>query len=410
MSFGRFVASALVTVCIYPALFLVSTVTHFAQAVLPPGIDQPLKLRLFHIIFISLFPLGAIGKKLGLFSVLDLLRLVANGFPLSPDASLLIQNQQFDEVPVRVYQPKKTTTGKRKAFVFIHGGSGVFGSPEGYERLLRHIAKECGMVVVAVRYGLGPENPYPNQYVECLRALVYFMKNVADYHVDSSHIIVGGDSCGANFATRLCQLLVDRKDLPKIHAQMLLYPALQGMDFNLPSYQQNSQVPILFRQVVGHYICLYLNKNTSLANDVLEGCHVPEHIRLKYQKWVNGDLISEEFKVRGYKPQDPKICKFKPKVYEEMKQLLELTFSPLFAEDAVICQLPQTYILTCEFDVLRDDGLLYKKRLEDNGVSVKWVHLANGFHAVAVCFGYGNLSFPTADQIAESVVEFVKSL
>ncbi|XP_034975753.1 arylacetamide deacetylase-like 4 [Zootoca vivipara] len=410
MSFCRFVASVLVTVCIYPALFLVSTVIHFAQAVLPPGIDQPLKLRLAHIIFISLFPLGDIGKKLGLFSIFDVLRLVANGIPPFPDASLLIQNQQFDEVPVRVYQPKKTTTGKRKAFVFIHGGSGTFGSPDGYERLLRHIAKECGVVVVAVRYGLGPENPYPTQYVACLRALVYFMRNVADYRVDASRIIVGGDSCGACYATRVCQLLVDRKDLPKVHAQVLMYPGLQGMDLNLPSYQQNSHVPILFRQLVAHYVCLYLAKNTSLANDVLEGCHVPEHIRLKYQKWVNGDLIPEEFKVRGYKPQDPKIRKFKPKVYEEMKQVLELSFSPLFAEDAIIRKLPQTCILTCEFDVLRDDGLLYKKRLEDNGVPVKWVHLANGFHAVAISFGYGILSFPTADQTVNGVVEFVKSL
>ncbi|XP_061457512.1 arylacetamide deacetylase-like 3 isoform X2 [Rhineura floridana] len=276
--------------------------------------------------------------------------------------------------------------------------------------MLRHIAKECDLVVVAVSYGLGPENPYPNQYAECLKAAVHFMKKAEDYQVEASRIIIGGDSCGANFATQICQLLGDRKDLPRVHAQMLIYPGLQGMDFYLPSYQQNSKVAFLWRKLVIFFSCIYLNKKVSLVNDVLEGCHVPEAIRLKYQKWVNADLIPEKFKVRGYKPQDPALRKFKPKVYEEMKQMLEVTFSPLFAEDAVICKLPHTCILTCEFDVLRDDGLLYKKRLEDNGVPVKWIHVENGIHGIVLFFGYGVLSFPSAGRIVNDLAEWVTCL
>ena len=32
------------------------------------------------------------------------------------------------------------------------------------------------------------------------------------------------------------------------------------------------------------------------------------------------------------------------------------------------------------YDMLRDDALLYKKRLEDQGVPVKWYHVEDGFH------------------------------
>uniref|UniRef100_A0A803SYE4 Alpha/beta hydrolase fold-3 domain-containing protein n=1 Tax=Anolis carolinensis TaxID=28377 RepID=A0A803SYE4_ANOCA len=265
-------------------------------------------------------------------------------------------------------------------------------------------------VLLNVLYGLGPENPYPNQYTECEKAAIHFLKHVDDYHVDSSRIIVSGDSCGANFATRICQLLLSRSDLPRIHSQVLIYPGLQGMDFYLPSYQQNSKVPILWRETVIYFCCLYLNKTTSVINDVLESRHVPESIRQKYRKWVHADLVPEEFKARGYRPQEPGLYQFKPNVYEEMKDILEENFSPLFAPDETISKLPQTYILTCEFDVLRDDGLLYKRRLEDNGVPVTWVHVENGFHGVAILFGYGILSFPSAGRIVRETTDYIKGL
>ena len=51
----------------------------------------------------------------------------------------------------------------------------------------------------------------------------------------------------------------------------------------------------------------------------------------------------------------------------EAQQLMEpfLTnpdFSPLMRKD--LSNLPQTMVVTCEFDVLRDEGLIYAHRLE----------------------------------------------
>ncbi|NWS11929.1 ADCL4 protein, partial [Pachyramphus minor] len=391
-----------------PALFLVGVLYDFFNSELPPGIDQPLKLRFFHSLMISAMIAGKILQKVGICNDLTVLRVLLNGIPLWRDSQLLIKDLKVDEVPLRIYQPKSPPTGKRRGILYFHGGAGTFGSIRAFERICRYMAKKCNSVVVSVGYRLAPEHPYPGQYFDCLNATLYFMRNLEEYHVDPALVIISGDSCGANFATVVCQILLNNQDLPKVRAQVLLYPGLQGLDFQLPSYQQNASVPILFRKLVLYFCFRYLNKEPKVLKDVLQNCHVCESMRCKYKKWVSADLIPDEFKIRGYVPLTPTL--YKPEVHEAVKEILALTFSPLLAEDSIICQLPETYILTCEFDVLRDDGLLYKKRLEDNGVRVTWYHSERGFHGILAFFGYGFFSFLSGKKIVDSLVNYINSL
>lgn len=185
----------------------------------------------------------------------------------------------------------------------------------------------------------------PNQIAECLKVTVHLMVNSEAYQVDPSRIILSGDSAGGTLAASVCQSLVNRGDLPQVHAQVLIYPALQGMDFSLPSYQQNRRVPLLWPEFIAYFFCCVFNKDPTIMYDILKHCHVPEALRLKYRKWMSADLIPEEFKGRGYKPEDLALRQFKPKIHEEMKSLFEATLLPLLAEDAVIRQLPQTFHL-----------------------------------------------------------------
>ena len=48
--------------------------------------------------------------------------------------------------------------------------------------------------------------------------------------------------------------------------------------------------------------------------------------------------------------------------------LTDYRVSPLMADN--MKGLPKTLLITCEFDVLKDDGLLYKARLKSAGVKV----------------------------------------
>ncbi|KFV54610.1 Arylacetamide deacetylase-like 4, partial [Tyto alba] len=246
-----------------------------------------------------------------------------------------------------------------------------------HERICRYIARKSDSVVVSVGYGLSPEHKYPGQTLDCLSATVHFLKTAENYGVDPARVIVCGDSVGGTFTASVCQELVKRGDIPKIRAQVLIYPFLQALNFNLPSHQKNAFTAFLSRERTVHFILKYLNKDCSMKEAILAGAHVPESINLKYRKWINPDLIPEIFKL-GYKPPLP--TSFLPQVHEETKELFETRVSPLLAEDAVFCCLPDACIITCEHDVLRDDGLLYKKRLEDNNIKVTWHHMEEGFH------------------------------
>ncbi|NXN34316.1 ADCL4 protein, partial [Nycticryphes semicollaris] len=297
--------------------------------------------------------------------------------PLCGDSQLCIKDLRFEEVPVRIYIPRVPSAGNRRGVIFFHGGCGMFGSIRSYERICRNIARKADSVVVSVGYRLSPEYRYPAQTLDCLTATEHFLKTAGNYGVDPARIIVCGDSAGGTFAATVCQELVERRDIPKIRAQVLIYPFLQALNFNLPSHQQNAFTAFLSRERTVRFLLKYLNKDCSMKEAVLAGSHVPESMSLKYRKWINPDLIPEIFKL-GYKPPLP--SSFLPEVHEETKELLKTRLSPLIAEDAVVCRLPDTCLITCQHDVLRDDGLLYKKRLEDNNVKVNWYHMDDGFH------------------------------
>ncbi|NWS42862.1 ADCL4 protein, partial [Probosciger aterrimus] len=293
------------------------------------------------------------------------------------DSKCFIKDLHFDEVPVRIYCPRAPAANKRRGVIVFHGGCGIFGSIRSHERICRYIARKSDSVVVSVGYVLSPEHEYPAQTLDCLTATVHFLKAAENYGVDPHRIIVCGDSAGGTFAASVCQELGNRRDIPKICAQVLIYPFLQALNFNLPSHQKNAFTAFLSREHIVKFILKYLKKDCCMKEAVLAGSHIPETMNLKYKKWINPDLIPEIFKL-GYKPPLP--TSFLPQVHEETKELVETRLSPLLAEDAVVCCLPDTCIITCEHDVLRDDGLLYKKRLEDNNVKVTWFNVEGGFH------------------------------
>ncbi|NWI98659.1 ADCL4 protein, partial [Crypturellus undulatus] len=375
----------------------------YSNASIPPGANHRGKLHLVLAFMISTSVVGKLLEKLGVCSSLAFTRYMYSRRCLLPDPRLRVSEEVFAEVPVRVYQPRAVPAGLRAGIVFFHGGGWQLGSIDSHEKICRYIAKGSESVVVSVGYRLAPEHKYPAAYEDyCLNATLHFMKNIKHYGVDPARITVSGDSAGGNLAAAISQTLASRSDLPKLRAQILIYPGLQALDLNLPSYQQNRGVPLLFREHVAVFALQYLNGDASHAEEVLEGSHIPADVRLKYRKWVSADNIPEEFKVRGYKPHKP--CEFKAEAFEKVKRIFEQNLCPLLVEDAVIQQLPETFILTCEYDVLRDDGLLYKKRFEDNGVPVTWYNLEDGFHGILNLYDYYGISFPGAKRGLDRIV------
>ncbi|KAM3835834.1 arylacetamide deacetylase-like 4 [Vipera latastei] len=378
----------------------------FTRTRIPPGISQGTKLRLMNLAMSLVLRLALILEKLGICHKYIIWRQIMNGIPPGRAPDLTIQEVLFDTVPVRVYWPKRACAEPGRGLVWIHGGVGLFGSTRAYERFCRLVTRESATVVVCIRYPLAPEHPYPAQQLSCYTAVSHFLKNAGRYGVDPLRVVLAGDSIGATIVAAISQQLVMRMDLPPVRGHMLLYPFLQALDFNLPSYRQNHSVPVLFKKRVIHLGMLYLTGRNVNVNEIMGNAHVPQELRAKYQKWVSAELIPQEFKVSGYEPFVP--CPFSEDLYQTCKRAFEPTFSPLLAEDAIIRQFPETFLLSCEYDIFRDDALLYKKRLEENGVSVTWHHLKDGFHGICLLTGLGPLEFPSTRRSMKSIILFLE--
>ncbi|NXE12496.1 ADCL4 protein, partial [Lophotis ruficrista] len=318
----------------------------FSNSEIPPGVNQPVKLRIIHVILICRAVVGKILENTGICSQVSFVRYVQGRKTLGADPKLFIKDRWFEKVPVRIYQPKVPPASQRRGVMFFHGGGWVSGSL---------VFSSCNSLTYATDNISIPEkktqnkpNPNPTKH--------FFQRPTTSYAAL----------------------------LPQTVTQWLY---LLGESFLM----------LFFR-----LFPIYLNGDASNLEEVLEGSHIPIDIKLNYSKWVSPDNIPEKFKVRGYKPHVLLDCT--TEVYETVKRFCEPNLCPLLAEDAIVHQLPESFILTCEYDVLRDDGLLYKKRLEDNGVRVTWYHLEDGFHGIINSFNSDWLSFSSGKRGLDNIV------
>ena len=122
------------------------------------------------------------------------------------------------------------------AVMYFHGGGWVLGNIQTHDALCRRIAKASGCTVISVDYGLAPENPYPKPLNDCYSATLAVADRASDIHIDSQRIAVAGDSAGGNLAAAVSLRARDHGG-PAIKLQVLLYPVIEP-GFETESYQQ----------------------------------------------------------------------------------------------------------------------------------------------------------------------------
>jgi len=234
------------------------------------------------------------------------------------------------EIPVRVFTPERD--GPSPVVVFFHGGGWVTGTLETHEPYCRALATEARAVVVSVDYRLAPEHKFPAGLEDCRDATEWVLRHAEDFGGDPGRVLVGGDSAGATLATVVALLLRNGKDLPGLAGQILLYPATGHYDPPTRSYLENGEGYGLTRKGMIWFWDHYLNDRSE----------------------------AKDFRV-----------------------------SPLLAPS--LAGLPPAFVVTAEYDVLRDEGQAYAKRLEESGVAVTHVYaegMNHGFAASANQFPY----------------------
>lgn len=380
--------------------------------------EERWKLMLTDSFFRSLSHLADLSEFLGLMDymgVMYLITLIENVTPVS-DEHVEVTVETFDGVEVLLYQPKQRSsdTELRRAVIYLHGGGWCLGSSRmgPYDLLARTVVTELDAVVVSVEYRLAPPHHFPVPYEDVYRVVKHFLQEgvLAQHSVDPGRIAVSGDSAGGNLAAAVSQQLQKEPGQQiKLKAQALIYPVLQALDLNTPSYQQNRDMPILPRTLMVRFWSQYFTSDQAFFRAMMTNTHnSPESSSLL--KFVDWSIFLPEKYHGKYNYSTPAVMQG---VREDVgidgpsRSLADPRASPLLVPDTDLHSLPKAYIITCEYDVLRDDGIMYATRLRAAGVEVTHEHYETGFHG-GIMFTVWPTDFLIAHRMTDNYIKWLK--
>jgi acetyl esterase len=207
------------------------------------------------------------------------------------------------------------------AFMFFHGGGWVLGDFPTHERFVRDLVAGSGAVAVFVNYTPSPEARFPVAIEEAYAATQWVADNGAEINVDGSRLAVAGNSVGGNMAAVVSLMAKDRNG-PKLRYQILFWPVTDA-HFENSSYAQFAEGHFLTRSMMTWF-------------------------------WDNYTTSPQE----------------RQQIYA----------SPLQATREQLTGLPSALVQTAEFDVLRDEGEAYARKLSAAGVIVTAVRYSGTIH------------------------------
>ena len=209
-------------------------------------------------------------------------------------------------------------------YLDIHGGAWFMGDGYPLDNVYKHLAKNAEVLVVAIEYRLLPEHPYPAAFDDSVLSLRWLAEHAESIGGTSTKIAVGGGSAGGNLAAALT---LHSRDVggPEIAFQFLFVPATDLSDTD----KWDS-----FKQMGDKYMLK--------ASD----------IRVIIDKYV-----------------------------AKLEDRLSPYASPLLADS--LEGLPPAFIVTAQYDPLRDQGEAYAEALIAAGVKVDLIREDGTIHGFA---------------------------
>ncbi len=100
----------------------------------------------------------------------------------------------------RVAHPRDAPEGRPDgAVLYLHGGGYVACSPRTHRPITSRLAHDTGLPVLAPRYRLAPEHPFPAPLEDAVTAYRWLLAR----GVPASGIVIAGDSVGGHLAAVL---------------------------------------------------------------------------------------------------------------------------------------------------------------------------------------------------------------
>lgn len=224
-------------------------------------------------------------------------------------------------IPARLYYPVDSdvaASGRWPCVVFYHGGGWVVGSIESHDGLCRRIANVTGCAVASIGYRLAPEHRFPAAVEDSHAAVEQLMNRASEFQLDPVRFAVCGDSAGGNLAAVVAIMFRDAG--VKLVAQVLLYP-ITHHSYDTDSYRR-------------------CDKGFFLTRATME--------------WFWHHYLPDANAGRDWRA------------------------SPLLAAD--LTGVAPAWVMTAEFDPLRDEGIAYARRLREAGVPVNELECKGMIH------------------------------
>ncbi|XP_051966443.1 arylacetamide deacetylase [Xyrauchen texanus] len=402
---------------VFLLMLLGALTAYYVYSPIPNNIEERWKLMLTDSFFRSLSHLADLSEQVGLLDYMRVMMFITFAERVVPisDERVRVADDHFDGVEVVVYQPTQQGESEelRRAIIYLHGGGWCLGSSRmgPYDLLARHMVTELSAVIVSVEYRLAPAYHFPVQFEDVYRVVKYFLHAdvLKRYHINPERIAVSGDSAGGNLAAAVAQQLQQDPDQHiQLKAQALIYPVLQALDLNTPSYQQNQHMPILPRTLMVRFWSEYFTSDKSFFRSMMTNTHNnPDSAALL--KFVNWSSYLPDAYRQAYNYSAPLVFTGKSPVHSigPHHLLSDPRASPLLVPDTTLRLLPKAYVLTCEYDVLRDDGMMYVTRLRNAGVDVTHEHYPSGFHG-ALMFTVWPTDFEIGHRMLDNYVTWLK--
>lgn len=215
-------------------------------------------------------------------------------------------------VNIRVYEPKDSEI--LPVIINIHGGGFVSGGLNNDDNRIVRLMKYVKCKVISVDYRLAPEHVFPSALEDCYAVLKHVYENEEVYGIDKNRIAVIGTSAGGCLAAGLCLYARDHHG-PIVTFQILNYPTLDYLSSTVSALQYFDDNPLLHGRNMSGVWKMYLG---------------------------------------GFDGTQPSYYAV-----------------PSLARD--LSGLPPTYIVSCEYDPLRDESIEYARRLLSFAVQTQLV-------------------------------------
>jgi len=116
--------------------------------------------------------------------------------------NIVYKSTLFHDIKLDLYQPLNRVYKKAPIYIYIHGGSWLYGDKDLvniYDKTVKKL-RESGVAVVSIDYRMVSQSGILAMVEDCNDAVIYLQNNADKYELNAHYIGLHGHSAGANLA------------------------------------------------------------------------------------------------------------------------------------------------------------------------------------------------------------------